>query len=660
MPSRPTVVHHHFANPSGASLSADPASPPPIAAAERERLRAHRAARVAQLRAGGPGDGPLPYWAARRFPVLAALAPVMTSTEGEITYPGDPMCLYAALSVTIDEAITSAGRGPEVDAPFPDLCPDWGRAPETGYRRHAEHGPRSWRPDDPNSDTTVFDPRVWDDRARSELEAVVRARQPRVFLVSTVSPGHRYALQMARIVKREVPSCLVVFGGRHIDETIRYVPQTRSLALEYSSTVRAIDEGRSDSVVDFLVAGDGYFALALLMRAVAQAMTLDRRQATVPEVVAMLDLLGVTGERVPSTSLICALTEQAVHAFPINGPRYDLGELPSPYQGFAIRARFPIFPRPDGGPARTAHMMVSNACPYHCSFCSEAATLSGGLRRFGRDPAAAALERVCEYVSYGAEAVFFDDSIFWSGNFPNIRAFCTALTAARAAERIADLPRRCQRWIRTAADLTRLRELQFGCQVTADLMTTLHKESAVREVLALMREAGCSYVYLGIESLSAQVMDHVHKNVRRVEGFGWQNKVRTALERIRDAGIPVGSSVLFGLHGENQASIAETIEGVGRLIDDGLLVLASPNILTYHPATAITRMHGVTEELDYHSPTVENRPPYTFFEEAFPGVVSRQLSEADIWHIHQMTEKRWGSQRNSMAADEMHATPTNP
>lgn len=648
MPSRPTVIHHHFA------------SPPTAVAADRERLHTRRAARIAQLLAGDPGDGPLPHWPARRFPVLAALAPVMTSTEGEITYPGDPMCLYSALSVTIDEALTSAARGPGPDVPFPDLCPDWGRVPDTEYRLRAEHGPRPWRPDDPNTDTTVFDPRVWDDHAREQLRTEVRRRQPRVFLVSTVSPGHRYALEMARIVKREVPSCLVVFGGRHIDETIRYVPQTQRLALEYSSTIRAIDDGRSDAVVDILVAGDGYFALALLMRAIAQAMALDERWVSVPEVVEMLDLLGGAGERVPSTSLICALTEDAVHAFPIDGPRYDLGELPSPYRGFAIRARFPVFPRPDGTASRTAHMMVSNACPYHCSFCSESAALAGGLRRFGKDPIGAAIERVCEYVSYGAEAIFFDDPIFWSGNFPNIRAFCTALIEVRAAERIADLPKRCQRWIRTDDDLERLRALQFGGQVTADLLTTLHKEPAVREILALMRQAGCTYLYMGIESMSAQVMQHVHKNVRRIEGFGWEQKVRTALERIRDAGIPVGSSVLFGLHGENQTSIAETIEGVGRLIDDGLLMLASPNILTYHPATAITRMHGVADELDYHSPTVENRPPYTFFEEAFPGVVSRQLTEADIWHIHQMTEKRWGAQRNAQAADEMYAVPTGP
>jgi hypothetical protein len=114
--------------------------------------------------------------------------------------------------------------------------------------------------------------------------------------------------------------------------------------------------------------------------------------------------------------------------------------------------------------------------------------------------------------------------------------------------------------------------------------------------------------------------------------------------------------VLFGLDGETRQTIEETVEEVGRLIDDDLLTLASPNILTYHPATAITRMHGVTDELDYHSPTVANRPPYIYFEEAFPGVVSRTLSEDDIWYIHRSTAVRWGVQRNAEAA-EAHAAP---
>ncbi|MFH8802408.1 B12-binding domain-containing radical SAM protein [Streptomyces sp. NPDC017936] len=576
----------------------------------------------------------------------------MTSTEGEITYPGDPMCLYAALSVAVDHALRSASRGAGPDSPFSDLCPDWGTVPHRRDRLAADHSLRQWNADDSVVDHTVFDPRVWDDRSEADFRAELRCRSPRVLLISTVSPGNRYALEMARVTKEELPHCLVIIGGRHIDETMRYLPGTDELVVEYSSPLRAIDDRRIGPVVDFLVAGEGHYALDLLLRAVSLAMDLDRGRADPTDVVDLLDLLGRAGERIPGSSLICAITEDAVHAFPVRGPAFDLADLPSPYQGFAIRSRFPVFPLADGSPARTAHMTVSNACPYHCDFCSEAATVVGGLKRFGRDPAATAVERICEYVSYGAEAAFFDDSIFWSGTFPQIRAFCDRLSAVRQAEGPDDLPPACRRWIVEDDDWRRLRGFQFGAQVTVDLMTALHKEDDVRQVLAAMREAGCTYIYMGIESMATEVMQHVHKNVRRTADRPWKTKVRRALELILEAGIPVGSSVLFGLEGETRETIEETVQEVGSLIDDGLLGLASPNILTYHPATAITRAHGMADRLDYHSPQVENRPPYVYFEEAFPGVVSRRLTEEDIWFIHESTAKRWGTVRNSAVPEQ--------
>jgi hypothetical protein len=36
-----------------------------------------------------------------------------------------------------------------------------------------------------------------------------------------------------------------------------------------------------------------------------------------------------------------------------------------------------------------------------------------------------------------------------------------------------------------------------------------------------------------------------------------------------------------------------------------------------------------------------------FFEEAFPAVVSKNLSEQDIWYIHEQTKLRWGTRRNT-------------
>jgi radical SAM superfamily enzyme YgiQ (UPF0313 family) len=113
------------------------------------------------------------------------------------------------------------------------------------------------------------------------------------------------------------------------------------------------------------------------------------------------------------------------------------------------------------------------------------------------------------------------------------------------------------------------------------------------------------------------------------------------------AGISVGSSVLFGLDGETNETIEETIFKVEELLAEDLLSIASPNILTYHPNIAITASHEVKDKLDYHSILVENRPPYVYFEEAFPAVVSKNLTEDQIWFIHEQTRQRWGTKRNT-------------
>ena len=91
----------------------------------------------------------------------------------------------------------------------------------------------------------------------------------------------------------------------------------------------------------------------------------------------------------------------------------------------------------------------------------------------------------------------------------------------------------------------------------------------------------------------------------------------------------------------------ETIDKVDELLAEDLLMIASPNILTYHPNTEITHLHQMEHKLDYISPNIDNRPPYVFFEEAFPAVISRNLSEQDIWYIHEQTKLRWGTKRNT-------------
>ncbi|MGI5467563.1 B12-binding domain-containing radical SAM protein [Streptomyces sp. CA-132043] len=585
------------------------------------------------------------HTAHRYFPVLSVLAPVMTQAEGEITYPGDPMCLYTALSVAVHRAVDDAGPL-EKATHYNDFAPQWTRFPSKEYRLAA--GADGYRPygDDPNTDQTVFDPRVWDDAAKERWVRLVREVRPRAVLISAVSPAHRYALEIASLVKAEAPDTFVILGGRHADETITCTPDGQALILKPSSPLSVIREGKAPRVIDAVVTGEAHHAVDLLMRAVALAIDLDRHRVNREHVLGHLQALLAEEGPGPGQALAVLVSDDGFDAVPLRGRTLDLAELPSPYEAFAIRSHFPIFTAPTTGRVlRTAHFMVSNACPYRCNFCSESVQVAGVLKRFKRDPISTAAERVCEYVHYGAESLFFDDSVFWSGRYRDIAEFCDLLAELRTTDGARIAPRFGARPA-DPDDLDRLRRLQWGAQLTVDTLVALHTSEQSAEILRKMKAAGCTYVYMGIESMSTQVMDNIHKNLRRDETRPWKAKVREAARLVKEQGLELGTSVLFGLDGETRESIDETIHEVGRLVDDGLIDLASPNILTYHPATPVTVKHGMQDRLDYHSPLIDNRKPYIYFEEAFPGVVSVLLSEDDIWHIHNETRVHWGTVRN--------------
>lgn len=429
-----------------------------------------------------------------------------------------------------------------------------------------------------------------------------------------------------------------MLGGRHADETIHFDWDTRQLILEPSSAVNKILNQTIEPVFDFLIAGDGYYALDLLLKIISLSMDLDSKTATSRTIIENLSSLSGMFDPLPGNSIIVGMDAEAVHAWPISSRlKLDLSVLPSPYSAFAVRAMFPIFQR-EGRTLRTAHFMVTNSCTYHCYFCSEV-TVVGGFLSFHTEGIQRALERVVEYIEYGAEALFFDDSVFWGGNFGDVITFCRGLIrireiAGKAASKTIIVFGR-------EVEAEKVLNLVWGAQFTVDLLASRRVPEEAMLALEEMKKAGCTYIYIGIESMSAPVIEKVHKNVNRKQA--WEDRVRTALGLAHAAGISVGSSVLFGLDGETDETIEETIFKVEELLAEDILSIASPNILTYHPNTEITALHEMKDKLDYHSIAVENRPPYVYFEEAFPAVVSKNLTEDQVWLIHEQTRQRWES-----------------
>jgi radical SAM superfamily enzyme YgiQ (UPF0313 family) len=582
-------------------------------------------------------------WLTRSYPILAILAPVMSTHEEKIEFPGDPMCLYGALTVAVDQAVKARQTGLVADSAYNDLCPRWGEYPSQQYRQSVGgNGIRHYDSQLLNTDQTVFDPRVWNEEIKDYfVHSVLMKIKPSVVLISSVSPAHRYAIDIARTVRRHLPECIIVLGGRHTDETIHYDQQTGQINFESTSTFRKMYENEIEPVVDFAIAGQGYYTLDLLMKAISLAMEIETKSVKVGDVVQVLSELAPVFGQIPGYALIVASDQGKFHCWAVTGPKIDLQNLPSPYRAFAIRARFPIF-RTDGQISRTAHFMVTNSCPFRCFFCSESSSVVGMFLSFGGTGLDNAIERMIEYVDYGAEAIFFDDSVFWGGNIGLIVNFCREWMNIREKAQHSITPE-ITLFGRTVS-CKRILDLVWGAQFTVDLLASRNKPEEAIFALTLMKLSGCTYIYIGIESMAEAVIVNVHKNLNRKEN--WDVRVRRALGLAREAGIRVGSSVLFGLEGETPETIAETIEKVEELLSEDLLFIASPNVLTYHPNTEITRLHQMENKLDYHSVNIDNRPPYSYFEEAFPAVVSKHLTEEKIWQIHRETQERWGSRRN--------------
>lgn len=584
-------------------------------------------------------------WLARTFPVLSILAPAQQTSEGKIEYPGDPMCLYGALSVAISEVQKAKLYNFDRGDPYNDLCPQWGWLPSAAYRDYQGCGSESSSTGPLNTDETIFDPRVWNEESKALLLETLHAVRPSVVLVSAVSCAHRYALDIAKVVKAFDPACLVVFGGRHADETVQRKAEAPTVDLAPSATLRVTADGRAADCVDVVISGECYWALDLLLKAIALAMPLGRRKASVDQVVESLSRLPSSMMAVPGRSVICARLPDSIACLPLAGRSFDMSEIPNPYLYFAIRAKFPIFKSPEGVVQTTAHLLTTSACPYRCSFCSEGVGVVGRLLRVRDHSVEHTVRKVVECIKLGAEAAFFDDSVLFAGN---VQQMCEFSRCLAEIQHLASRTRKDDGNTMFGDPVAKIRAVHFqwGAQLTGEFLATFRTPDEALALLTELRRGGCTYIYLGLESLATEVIGKIHKNRMKTGGSSWEEKVRTALDLIRQAGLRAGTAVLFGLDGETRATIDYTIEGVGKLIDDGLVEIASPSILTYHPGTEITRLHGMADKIDYHTPTINNKAPYLYFEQAFPGVISKLLSERDIWHIHYETKKRWGFVRN--------------
>lgn len=225
----------------------------------------------------------------------------------------------------------------------------------------------------------------------------------------------------------------------------------------------------------------------------------------------------------------------------VNPPRpliEDLDSLPFPARHIVNQEgyRAAIY----SGERPTA-MVSSRGCPYHCVYCLWPETLYGHKFR-ARSAQNVVDEMELVVKDYGVDEIYFDDD-------------CLTLSKKRVLEMCRLI-------------LDRGLDVKWIVQARVDTVD--------KEVLSAMKEAGCHYVLFGVESGSPKMLEIMKKRITL-------DRARQAFRDCRDVGMKTQAFFLFGVPGENQETIEETIEFARELdADSTQFAIAIP-----HPGTEL-------------------------------------------------------------------------
>ena len=182
-------------------------------------------------------------------------------------------------------------------------------------------------------------------------------------------------------------------------------------------------------------------------------------------------------------------------------------------------------------------MYTSKGCPYSCIYCTVAGTK-------WKPRSSESILQELKYLKseYKVNSVSFFDETFTMNR-----------------DRVLDI---CNTLISENVDII------WYCNTRVDLVD--------KELLQLMRTAGCKGISYGIESGSQKILDNAKKGIT-------VKQAENAIQWTKKSGIKVFCSFMFGLPGENWETIKETIGFVKRTLPTS----AQFNVAVPYPGTEL-------------------------------------------------------------------------
>lgn len=200
----------------------------------------------------------------------------------------------------------------------------------------------------------------------------------------------------------------------------------------------------------------------------------------------------------------------------------NLDTLPTPSWALFPLSKYSLFPYTPGR-GRCISMLTSRGCPYNCIFCS--------LPYFGRKYRARDPVKVVEEIknvkeNYRIEEIAFVDPVFSLIKNHTVK-FCEEILKNNLNKKI--------KWI---------------CETRTDLVD--------KEILKLMKEAGCRRILFGIESATQEILNNIKKEVEL-------KKTIEIIKFCKEIKLEVGGFFMLGLPGETKNSCEETIDFARKL-----------------------------------------------------------------------------------------------
>lgn len=204
---------------------------------------------------------------------------------------------------------------------------------------------------------------------------------------------------------------------------------------------------------------------------------------------------------------------------------------------------------------RGAEILSGRGCPFRCNFCYR---MDSGFR----PRSSAKIIEEIEFLkkNYGVTYISFIDELLMSSVKRTVD-FCNMM-------------------------------LEKNVNVKWCCNGRLNYASKDKEMLRLMRKAGCVFINYGIESMDDTALQRMHKNLTT-------EMIIKGVENTLEAGISPGLNIIFGNLGENRKSLENDVEFLLKYDDHAQLRTIRP--VTPYPGTELYNYaieHGLIKDIE--------------------------------------------------------------